>query len=67
MIRFLGPLVGTFLVTLLSNNPAVAQNSVDCGAAVVANGSSREVASDPGNDTENLQCALDKAVAEATE
>ena len=64
MIRFLGPLVGTILVTLLSNNPAVAQNSVDCDAAVVANGSSLEVASDPGNDTENLQCALDKAVAE---
>ena len=64
MIRFFGPLVGTILVTLLSNNPAVAQNSVDCDAAVVANGSSLEVASDPGNDTENLQCALDKAVAE---
>ena len=64
MIRILGPLAGVILVTLLSNSPAVAQNSVDCGAAVVANGSSLEVASDPGNDTENLQCALDKAVAE---
>jgi hypothetical protein len=64
MIRILGPLVGNILLTLLTSSPVFAQNSIDCGAAVVSNGSSLEVASDPGFDTENVQCALDKAIAE---
>ena len=37
---------------------------VDCASAVSVSGSTISVASDPGFDTENLQCAFDAAVSE---
>lgn len=52
------------VAVLLASGPTFAQSNLDCGGAVVANGSSLEVTSDSGSDTENLQCALDKAVAD---
>lgn len=52
------------MATLLASGNTYAQNSVDCSSAVTPNGSSLELSADQGNDTENLQCALDKAVVE---
>ena len=57
-------LATTMFISLLLSVSAHSQNTVECSGAVVAEGSSLEVSSDPGNDTVNLQCALDKAVAE---
>ena len=55
------------IFTLLVSNVTLAQDAADCLAdapAIQVLGSSIEVTSEQGNDTGNLQCALDAAVAE---
>lgn len=58
MKRFVS-LVGCCFALALTNT---AQAQTECGGAVTVGGSTISVASEAGNDTANLQCALDVAI-----
>jgi len=47
----------------LAFSSLVSAQETNCGPSVAVNGSSLEVSSEAGNDTENLQCALNEAAA----
>jgi hypothetical protein len=59
MKRFVS-LVGCCFALALTNTT---QAQTECGAAVEVGATSITVSPDAGSDTENLQCALDQAVA----
>ena len=58
MLRFIA-----FAAAVTWSLQGLAQDNLGCSGAVVLNGGTIEVSSSSGNDTENIQCALDAAVS----